>query len=297
MNSDIRVAVSFKGHRKRKKLHKMIGPQGVLCLLDLWLGVAMSNPAGMLTAWDEHDIALEAGWEGDPMEFVVALVDCRFLEKTADGTFKLHDWEDHQGYVVHAPARSERARLAAEARWNKRTGKEKQEHNADVMPVASGRQQQASKQHTEGNAPAPAPIPSPIPIPNPDPPPLGDIGEKRKAKVTDKFRPTWFDLKLWDAFLDNRKHKKLQNTELALKHVCECIGEALHQGFSLEDCVAEYVSGSWQKFNVQWMWNAIEKSGKRTKPMTLKEKQALELLGHVEPKDNQESCIDLEPFV
>ncbi|HFQ92036.1 MAG TPA: hypothetical protein ENK29_04070 [Chromatiales bacterium] len=95
MNTDIRVAISFRGHRKRKRLAIMLGPEGVLALLDLWIGVAASRPDGTLSGWDEIDIALEAGWDGDPQEFVDALLKVGFLDRDEDGVYSLHDWLDH----------------------------------------------------------------------------------------------------------------------------------------------------------------------------------------------------------
>jgi hypothetical protein len=162
MNTDIRLSVSFKGHRKRKRLKMLIGADGVLCLIDLWLGVAMSNPNGMLVAWDEHDLAFEAGWEGDPVKFVGALVECRFLEKLPGGGFKIHDWEDHQGYVIHAQERSERAKKAATARWER---KENQHVDATSMQQVCGEHAESMLKSGFSNAPSPAPSPAPAPIP------------------------------------------------------------------------------------------------------------------------------------
>ena len=72
MNSDIRLAVSFRGHRKRKRLRLLLGPGSTDCLIDLWIATAMTHPSGVLHGMDEIDIALEAGWEGDPQQFVAA---------------------------------------------------------------------------------------------------------------------------------------------------------------------------------------------------------------------------------
>lgn len=109
MNSDIRLAVSFRGHRKRKRLRKVLGPDSTDFLIDLWIGAAMTHPTGILHDMDETDIALEAGWEKEPQEFIDALLECRFLEKTENGAYALHDWDDHQGYrssaVFLTPAR------------------------------------------------------------------------------------------------------------------------------------------------------------------------------------------------
>lgn len=155
MNSDIRLAVSFRGHRKRKRLRLLLGPGSTDYLIDLWIATAMTHPSGVLQGMDEIDIALEAGWEGAPKQFVAALVECGFLEKADNGSFALHDWDDHQGYVIHAERRKAQARNAAAARWNAR--------QESVMREACG-------QHTEGNPPSP--LPSPIPEPSPEPVPV-----------------------------------------------------------------------------------------------------------------------------
>jgi hypothetical protein len=155
MNSDIRLAVSFRGHRKRKRLRLLLGAGSTDCLIDLWIATAMTHPSGVLQGMDEIDIALEAGWEGDPQQFVTALVECGFLEKTDNGAYALHDWSDHQGYAIHAERRKANARNAAAARWNAR--------QESAMREACGG-------HTEGNLPSP--LPSPVPEPSPEPVPV-----------------------------------------------------------------------------------------------------------------------------
>lgn len=177
MNTDIRLAVSFRGHRKRKRLRLLLGPGSTDYLLDLWIATAMNHPDGILTGMDETDIALEAGWEGEPQAFVAALLECRLLEKSEHG-FALHDWAEHQAYVVHAEDRKTQAKNAAAKRWAART--------APVMPtgcgghgegiaasnVSAGSELATGNAHTKsGNAPSPSPIPSPSPVPNPAPDP------------------------------------------------------------------------------------------------------------------------------
>ena len=120
MNSDIRLAVSFRGHRKRKRLRLLLGPGSTDRLIDLWIATAMNHPDGVLRGMDVTDIALEAGWEEDPQKLVSALMECGFLDRTENGAYALHDWEDHQAYVIHAERRKAQARNAAAARWNPR---------------------------------------------------------------------------------------------------------------------------------------------------------------------------------
>jgi hypothetical protein len=154
MNTDIRIAVSFKGHRKRKRLRMMLGPDSTDYLLDLWISTAMNHPTGILHGMDATDIALEAGWEDDPEKFVSALQTCGFLDQDEDGAYALHDWEDHQGYAIHAEKRTEKARKAAQARWGTK------EKNAPSMP-------EALPQASFSNAPSPAPSPAPLALSHP----------------------------------------------------------------------------------------------------------------------------------
>lgn len=180
MNSDIRLAVSFRGHRKRKRLRLLLGPGSTDYLIDLWIATAMTHPSGILEGMDETDIALEAGWEGEPQQFVAALVECGFLEKADNGPYALHDWSDHQGYVIHAERRKAHARNAAAVRWNGRHEK--------AMREACG-------QDAEGNPPSPLPSPEPSPEPAPvpvhssQPAPAAGSAKQEKEKTSKSVFP------------------------------------------------------------------------------------------------------------
>ncbi len=119
ISTDIRISVSFKDHRKRKRLRAILGKGSTDYILDLWIATAMNHPSGILSGMDELDIALEAGWQDDPMVFVAALIQCGFLEKNDNEEYQLHDWVEHQEWVVKATERKEHAQKAAEARWGK----------------------------------------------------------------------------------------------------------------------------------------------------------------------------------
>ena len=134
MNSDIRLAVSFRGHRKRKRLRLLLGPGATDYLIDLWIATAMNHPSGILQGMDETDIALEAGWEEDPHKLVAALLECGFLEKLPKGEYALHDWSEHQAYVIHAERRKTQARHAAAARWKENTPQECRQHTGSNPP-------------------------------------------------------------------------------------------------------------------------------------------------------------------
>jgi hypothetical protein len=145
VNSDIRLHCTFKGHRKRLRLRAQLGDRATDYLIDLWLTAAEERPLGILTGWDESDIALAAGYSEDPAKFVEALVEAKLLEKNGDGIYHLHDWEDHQPWAVHSPERSVIARQAARIRWASTK-------DAERMP-------DACKQQCSEHAPSPSPSP------------------------------------------------------------------------------------------------------------------------------------------
>jgi len=121
MNSDIRLAIAFKGHRKRKKLRKLIGDRADSYLIDFWLTVATDCPDGILAGWSDDDVAYSCDWDGEPKEFTEALVQSGWLDTANDG-FIVHDWEEHQGWACHSKKRSEVARNAANKRWESKRG-------------------------------------------------------------------------------------------------------------------------------------------------------------------------------
>ena len=168
MNTDLRVSISFRGHRKRKKLRMLIGASATDCLLDLWLAAAVDRPDGVLSNLDDLDIALMSGWEGEPPVFVEALLQVGFLDRRAeDDCLVLHDWTSHNGYASAATARSEAASKAAKAKWAKRIPTES---IPPIVPEQCGIDAGALLAHknriADARAPSPSPSPSPSPLPN-----------------------------------------------------------------------------------------------------------------------------------
>jgi len=165
MPDDIRLAISFKDHRKRKKLNMLLkAPRSATdCLIDLWINTAQNHPDGILSGMDAIDLALDAGWTGDPEQFVQALIEAGFLEKTNDG-YVLHDWGDHQPYITTSRKRSEQAKLAASTRWEKRKC---DEHAVSIEKHADSIEKDANSIEKDANSNAPSPTPSPIPDPSP----------------------------------------------------------------------------------------------------------------------------------
>jgi len=174
MNTDIRLSTSFKGHPKREKIKRLLREDATGYLIDLWLTVAQNRPKGDLSGWDEDDIAIAANWSGESSDFVNALIKCKWLEVDENGTYHCHQWAENQPYATFAPERSNQARKAADARWDKRLNNKEDKNKEDL-----GECPQQCSEHTDSNArsnapspsPSPSPVPDPNPIPSPDPDP------------------------------------------------------------------------------------------------------------------------------
>lgn len=96
-----------------------MGPAGLVALLQLWTWAAQNKPDGNLSGMDNEDVAIASGWDNDAGKLVSALSGAKFLDGQ-EGGYVLHGWQEHQAYAAAEPARIERARKAAQARWAKR---------------------------------------------------------------------------------------------------------------------------------------------------------------------------------
>ncbi|MFW9872558.1 MAG: hypothetical protein ACFFG0_05595, partial [Candidatus Thorarchaeota archaeon] len=150
MNQDFRVSTDFWDHHKTVRLKKELGYAGIEALQRLWSYTAKFRPNGYLTNMDNIDIAIACKWEGDADRLVEVLSNKKYpwIEKNGDH-YKLHNWEKRNGFAVHAEERSEKARKAANKRWEKN-----QQDNANSM-------RQAMLTDATSNAPSPTPTPTP----------------------------------------------------------------------------------------------------------------------------------------
>lgn len=170
---DIRISFGWRKHPKRIKLQRRLGAAGVLAIEDLWAHVAETKDLrshGVLANMDAEDVAIAAGWDGDPAELVEALLDVRLLGRTDDGLFYVHDWDRHQGHVAQYDEYCEAQRERALRRWNKSKG------NAPAMPPHSQGNAEGNaptnqptylptNQEEERGAPEPTPRDAPAPVP------------------------------------------------------------------------------------------------------------------------------------
>jgi hypothetical protein len=152
MNKDFRLQVSFVDHPKTIKLNRK---GALLNLLKLWTWAAMNRPEGKLTGMSIDDIEIVSGWQKEEGKFVDLLLEIGFLDCKKE-IFSLHDWAEHNPYAIHSKARSEKAKKAAKAKWDK-YNKQSNEHASSI--------DQAKLEDDSSNAPLPSPSPAPSPLP------------------------------------------------------------------------------------------------------------------------------------
>ncbi len=157
MNSDIRIQTTFPHHPKTKKLKRKLGADGVLSLIYLWIFIAQNRPNGDLSGLNEEDIAIASDWEGDTKQYIDALISIGFLDRKGN-LLVIHDWEENNPWAAGAEARSEKARKAAKARWDK------PETESEECSEQCGEDAASMQQAKFSNAPI---LSSPPPSPNP----------------------------------------------------------------------------------------------------------------------------------
>lgn len=71
-------------------------------LLDtLWKFVAENCPTGDLGRYTVEEIAIGIDWRGEPSTLIEALLEFRWLDRTAEQTLVVHDWAEHCEDGVH----------------------------------------------------------------------------------------------------------------------------------------------------------------------------------------------------
>lgn len=108
----IRVATGFYTHRKTAKLQGMVGHDAFWIPPRIWAYCAENQPDGDLSGYSAQELAMLIGYNKDACGMLVALQECRWIDKD----MKVHDWEEHNGYHERY---SQRAKTAADARWSK----------------------------------------------------------------------------------------------------------------------------------------------------------------------------------
>ena len=113
-------------HPKTKRFARMLKisiPQAVGHLFLLWWWALDYAENGDLSKYDAYDIADAVQWDGDPEEFLSAMIECGpggtygFIEKDKAGKIFIHDWDKYSGRLVEKREKN-RKRKAQERKNN-----------------------------------------------------------------------------------------------------------------------------------------------------------------------------------
>lgn len=122
----------LRDHPKVRRFARRLGisiPAAIGHLHLLWWWALDYAMDGDLSKYDAADIADAAQWDGDPDEFLAALMECGvgggagFVERTEAGELLLHDWWDYAGKLIQQrTAYSEAGLRGNHERWHVRRG-------------------------------------------------------------------------------------------------------------------------------------------------------------------------------
>ena len=121
MADDMRISTTFVRHPKTLLMIRHLGFESFYRLVSLFLWATDNRPDGNLAGKSDDYIEIAAGWEGERGLFVKTLNDVGFLDGEP-GNRSIHNWEQRNPWVFNRPARVERARNAAAARWDREQG-------------------------------------------------------------------------------------------------------------------------------------------------------------------------------
>lgn len=103
-------------HPKTMKLARILGatiPTAVGHLHGLWYWCMDYAPDGVISDFDAEDVALAAMWEGEPQDFISALIKTRFVDDE-NGVLRIHNWSEYTGKLLEKQAKDrERKRTAS----------------------------------------------------------------------------------------------------------------------------------------------------------------------------------------
>jgi len=191
VNTDFRIEVGFFDHRKTRALITSLGIPAAFSLMRLWEYATANKPSGELRGMSHEDIADAAKYQGDPIAFVNELIRLKWLDKRRRH-LDIHDWEEHQPFVINAPARRAAAKKAAETRWKSRQAPDA-DRNAPRMRHASNND---ADRNAPSGQPASQPERTPLPPANPSrspdlPSPIPSGGSRTRTdfrKLGDAYR-------------------------------------------------------------------------------------------------------------
>ncbi len=125
----VKVFTAFFTSKKTIRLRATIGDDALWLPIRIWAYAAENQPDGDFSGYSAQELALLVGYGKDACSMLEALHHAGFFVDN-----KIHQWDEHNSYHK---AFSEKAKLAAEARWAKHNEKKRlkeETSNASSIP-------------------------------------------------------------------------------------------------------------------------------------------------------------------
>lgn len=120
----VRLNLGFYSNRKTARLRALIGDDAFWIPPRLWAYAAQNQPDGDFSGYSSEELAMLLGCDKHASSIRQALLQAGFLDEEG----KIHDWEEHNGYHK---AYADRAKKAAEARWEKEKNQKKEKKDKE----------------------------------------------------------------------------------------------------------------------------------------------------------------------
>ncbi len=114
--TDVRLRTNFFTDIRTRRLIKACGDAGVIAFQKMWIYAAEHFPTdGQLKGLSSNEVEEEIGVQDSSL--LAVLEDIGYIKKTVEGWIKIVDWQTDQSWAAGALERREKARKAAEKRW------------------------------------------------------------------------------------------------------------------------------------------------------------------------------------
>lgn len=132
----LNLDLDFPNHPKVKRLVAILGDGAEILPVKLWCYCGKYHARdGRFAGYGDAEIEMLAGWHGEAGKMLVAMQKVGFMRKRGE-IWEMHDWREHNG---HIEALRERAKTAANTRWNRLKGT-RESSNAPSSAQASSEQ-------------------------------------------------------------------------------------------------------------------------------------------------------------
>ena len=226
MANDMRLDLNFVEHPKVKRLIRKAGYESFYALIKLFSIAGKMYQNGVFKDCEIEDIEDFANWNGESGLLTSAMIEVGFLDDTEEG-YAIHDWKEHQPWIINSEARSIQAKKAVEARWNKKLKRKTNTQDADSI-------QGEYAQYTDSNTPLPSPSPSPSPLPKPSPKKELDLSMIKSEEVKQAVLD----------FIAYRKERKQPYTQTSLDRLLKQFKD--YPDSMLIGAINESIANGWQ---------------------------------------------------